>query len=254
MFQQTLAQNRSSRRVSLSLGFAFNGLLVIAGLLVPLVANGTLPASKLAARLFAPTAPTAPAKPGQSAPRNAPPIKRWTPDDGKLYQPPSIPKNPPAPDELEPPRAFDGPNLIGSIPCGQPGLPPCAGPGIPGGPGAVPFAFVPPPAPPKVEVPAQRQVQRIRVGGNVQKANLIHQPQPVYPDLARRVRIQGTVRMTAVISKEGAIEHLTVVSGHPLLAPAAIEAVRQWRYKPTLLNGEPVEVITQIDVNFTLQH
>jgi len=75
---------------------------------------------------------------------------------------------------------------------------------------------------------------------------------PVYPPLARQARIQGTVVLHAVISKDGSIEGLTLISGHPMLAPAAIEAVKQWRYKPYLLNGEPVEVDTEVLVNFTL--
>jgi protein TonB len=92
----------------------------------------------------------------------------------------------------------------------------------------------------------------IRVGGNVQAANLIKKVTPSYPPLAKQARIQGTVRFNAVIGKDGAIQNLTLVSGHPLLVPAATEAVKQWVYKPTLLNGDPVDVITQIDVNFTL--
>jgi protein TonB len=75
---------------------------------------------------------------------------------------------------------------------------------------------------------------------------------PSYPPLARQARVSGTVRFNAKISKEGRIEDLTLISGHPLLVQAATEAVRQWVYKPTLLNGEPVEVLTTIDVNFTL--
>jgi protein TonB len=70
--------------------------------------------------------------------------------------------------------------------------------------------------------------------------------------LAKQARIQGVVRFTAIIGRDGTIQNLTLVSGHPLLVSAAQEAVKQWRYKPTLLNGEPVEVVTQIDVNFTL--
>jgi protein TonB len=101
----------------------------------------------------------------------------------------------------------------------------------------------------KVEAP---KVQRIRVGGNVQQANLIRKITPIYPPLAKQARIQGTVRFTAIIGKDGSIQNLQLVSGHPLLVPAAQDAVRQWLYRPTLLNGEPVEVITQIDVNFTL--
>jgi protein TonB len=94
--------------------------------------------------------------------------------------------------------------------------------------------------------------KRITVGGNVQQAMLVSQPRPVYPPLAKQARIQGVVRFTAIIGRDGTIQNLTLVSGHPLLVSAAQEAVKQWRYKPTLLNGEPVEVVTQIDVNFTL--
>jgi protein TonB len=94
--------------------------------------------------------------------------------------------------------------------------------------------------------------QRIRVGGNVQQAMLVSQPRPVYPPAAKLARVQGLVRLNAIIGKDGAIQNLDVVSGHPLLVPAALDAVRNWVYKTTLLNGEPVEVITTIDVNFTL--
>jgi protein TonB len=75
---------------------------------------------------------------------------------------------------------------------------------------------------------------------------------PTYPALARSARVQGQVVLQAVISKQGAIENLKVLTGHPLLVPAAIEAVRQWRYRPYVLNNEPVEVETQITVNFSL--
>jgi periplasmic protein TonB len=95
-------------------------------------------------------------------------------------------------------------------------------------------------------------VRQIHVSTGVQAAKLIAQPTPVYPALARQARVPGTVRLTAIIGRDGAIRNLQVMSGHPLLTPAALEAVKQWRYQPTLLNDEPVEVITQIDVNFTL--
>ena len=83
-------------------------------------------------------------------------------------------------------------------------------------------------------------------------ASLIRKITPVYPPLAKQARIQGVVRFTAIIGKDGTIQNLQLVSGHPLLVEAARQAVSQWQYKPTLLNGEPVEVVTQIDVNFTL--
>jgi len=103
----------------------------------------------------------------------------------------------------------------------------------------------PPPSPPVT-------VQRIRVGGGVQEANLIHKVDPVYPPLALQARIQGTVRFTAIVDRDGRIQNLQLLSGHPLLVEAARNATTQWEYRPTLLNGSPVEVVTQVDVNFAL--
>jgi protein TonB len=92
----------------------------------------------------------------------------------------------------------------------------------------------------------------VALGGRVAEANLIRRVMHVYPALARSARVQGTVEFTALISKEGNIENLQLVHGHPLLVNAAKEAVLQWKYRPTTLNGEAVEVITDIVVNFTL--
>jgi TonB family protein len=92
----------------------------------------------------------------------------------------------------------------------------------------------------------------IRVGGNVQQFNLIHRVDPVYPPLARQARIQGTVRFTGIIGRDGSVQSVQLVSGHPLLVESARQAVMQWLYKPTLLNGQPVEVVTQIEVGFSL--
>ena len=115
--------------------------------------------------------------------------------------------------------------------------------------GGVPADAPPPPPPPlgPGQVP-----QRIRVGGAVQADMLINQTQPVYPPLAKQARISGTIELTALIGKDGRIMNLSVVKGHPLLIQAALDAVKDWVYKPTLLNGQPVEVQTTIDVNFTL--
>jgi protein TonB len=84
------------------------------------------------------------------------------------------------------------------------------------------------------------------------EGNLIYRVQPQYPQLARQARVQGVVVLRAVISREGKIENLQLVTGHPLLVQSAMEAVRQWRYRPYFLNNEPVEVETQVTVNFTL--
>jgi protein TonB len=115
---------------------------------------------------------------------------------------------------------------------------------------AVPTAPPVPVAPPPV--PAAK-VTPYRTGGKVQAANLIHQVTPVYPAIAKITHTQGAVILEAQINKDGSIDSLRVLSGSPLLAQAAIDAVKQWRYRPTLLNGEPTDVITTITVTFTLQ-
>ena len=110
------------------------------------------------------------------------------------------------------------------------------------------FAVPPRPAAPPPPVPTRR----VAVSCGVLQGFLLHQVRPVYPMPAIIAHVQGAVVLSAVISRAGTIENLHVVSGHPLLVRAAVEAVRQWRYRPYLLNGEPVEVDTQITVNFTL--
>jgi protein TonB len=92
----------------------------------------------------------------------------------------------------------------------------------------------------------------IHVDGNEQAAKLTHAPKPEYPQLAQQVRIQGTVRYNVLIDKTGKIADTNLNSGHPLLVPAAQDAIRRYKYQPTLLNGDPVEVETQVEVNFRL--
>jgi periplasmic protein TonB len=111
-------------------------------------------------------------------------------------------------------------------------------------PAPAPTALVKPPQPaPTAPVP---------VGGAVQSAKLVFGPRPAYPHTALITRTMGMVRIQAIIGRDGSISNLQVLSGHPLLIEAAKQAVQQWRYQPTLLNGQPVEVITEIDVNFTI--
>ncbi len=92
----------------------------------------------------------------------------------------------------------------------------------------------------------------VYMGSVLLNANLVHKVQPVYPVIARTSHIQGVVEFGAIISREGAIENLQLKRGHPLLVNAAKDAVLQWRYRPTILNGRAVEVVTDIIVNFTL--
>lgn len=99
--------------------------------------------------------------------------------------------------------------------------------------------------------PAKEPI-RIRTSSGVQAAKLVKRVMPLYPPLAKQARISGTVKLMGIIARDGKIMNLQVLSGHPLLVPSAVEAVRQWVYEPTLLSGEPVEVVAPIDVNFTL--
>lgn len=115
---------------------------------------------------------------------------------------------------------------------------------------ANPVTLPPPPrpAPETQKLPSAP----LPVGGDVQMAKILRKVIPLYPPLARAARISGVVRLIGTIGKDGTIQNLQIVSGHPMLARAAVEAVEQWVYKPTLLNGNPVEVIAPIEVNFTL--
>jgi protein TonB len=201
--------------------------------------------------LTAPPPPPPPPPP----PAAAPPVRvvKVIPrqfDAGKLMAPKVIPKEVATikEEELPPPSAGGG--VVGGVPGGVTG-------GTPGGVlggiiGSVPSAAPPPPPPPEKKVEKAATPQRIKIGGSVQQAKLVRQPHPVYPPLAKQARISGVVHLSAIISKDGTIQKLEVIGGHPLLVPAALEAVKQWVYQPTLLNGEAVEVQTQIDVNFTL--
>jgi protein TonB len=161
-------------------------------------------------------------------------------DSGKLMAPKVIPKEVKIiKEDAEPDMGSVG--MTGGVPGGVAGgsMGGVLG-GVIGGMGTAP----PPPRP--------HQTGPLRVGGNVQAARIVNRVQPVYPPLARQTRISGTVRLHAIIGKNGTIESLEVMSGHPLLQQAALDAVRQWRYQPTLLNGEPVDVDTTIDVIFSL--
>ena len=159
--------------------------------------------------------------------------------NGELRTPTKIPKKIEMIKEDEAPPQMAATGVVGGVPGGIPG-------GSMGGViGSVLSST--PVAVPKIATPT-----RIRVSSGVQSGLLVRRVNPTYPPLARQARIQGVVLLQAEISKEGNIVNLQLISGHPMLAPAAIDAVKQWKYKPYLLNGEPVEVETQVQVNFTL--
>jgi protein TonB len=144
--------------------------------------------------------------------------------------------------KTEPPPADTTSGVVGGVPGGVvSGLPGGALSEVLGGAHGVPvLAKTPEPT------------KRMRVASRVAAANLIHDVAPTYPPEAGRARIEGTVVLLAVIGKDGTVRDVRVQSGPPLLAQAAIDAVKQWRYKPYLLNGEPVEVDSQITITFNL--
>lgn len=250
LFEQTFVgdANTTRKASSVFVSFLIQCGLVVVGILIPLIYTESLPKTELTGFLVAPPPPPPPPPPPAAAPVKVVKVVPRQFDAGRLTAPKQIPKDIAMIKEDDlPPAASAG--VVGGVPGGVPG-------GAPGGViggiiGSVPSA-APPPPPPVKEAPKPVTPKSIRVGGNVQAAKLVRQPKPSYPPLAKQARIQGTVRFNAVIGRDGTIQNLTLASGHPLLVPAATEAVRQWVYQPTLLNGEPVEVVTQIDVNFTL--
>lgn len=114
------------------------------------------------------------------------------------------------------------------------------------------YPGIAPPPPPAPSTSQVATVTRIAVGGSAQAGHLINRVQPVYPPLARQTRVQGTVRLHAILNTDGTVQELKVIEGHPLLIQAAIAAAQQWRYQPTMVNGRPAEVDTEIDVIFSL--
>jgi protein TonB len=213
---------------------ALIGLMV----LMPLIFTEALPKQQLMTFLVAPPPPPPPPPPA-AAPVHV--VKQIQTDivNGALRTPTKIPQKVQMIKEDEAPPSMASAGVVGGVPGGIPG----------GQMGGVIGGIISstPVAVPKVATP-----QRVRVSQGVSSGLLIRRVQPNYPPLARQARIQGTVILHAVISKDGSITGLQLVSGHPMLAPAAIEAVKQWKYKPYLLNGEPVEVDTEVQVNFTL--
>ncbi len=227
------------KRATLPIAYIFEVILIGGMILYPLIYTNALPKGQLMTFLVAPPPPPPPPPPPAAAPPKI--VVHQVSLQQLLKAPTVIPKTIQIIKDQPRPRGAVG--VVGGVPGGVPGG--TAGGvmgGILGGLGAAA-----PPPPPKPQAPS-----RITVGGQVEAAKLIYGPTPEYPPLAKMARIQGTVRLQAVIAKDGTIKDLTVVSGHPLLAPAALAAVRQWRYQPTLLDGVPVEVETEIDVNFTL--
>jgi protein TonB len=242
MFEDSLIESgnrfKTKRLSTTILSFTLQVLLVGVLILIPLIYTDALPKTQLMTFLVAPPPPPPPPPPPAAAPVRV--VKMASEMvNGQLRTPTKIPDKVQMIKEEEAPPDLGGGGVPGGVPGGIPGG--TAG-GVIGGILNAAAANIP-----KIAAPV-----RVRVSTGVATGLLIRKVTPTYPQLAKQARIQGSVVLQAEISKDGTIQNLQLISGHPMLAPAAIEAVKQWRYKPYLLNGEPVAVETQVVVNFSL--
>jgi protein TonB len=239
---ESIAVERKTNRIWGTIVSAIAESLILGILiLIPLIYTQALPQASLKTLLVAPSPPPPPPPPPPPAAAVQPvkPVVHLI-QGNKLLAPSAIPKVVTVLKEPEAPPEVSGQQggVIGGV--------------VGGSLVGTAFAALPPPPPPPPPKAAPAAPVRIKQGGNVSAASIITQVRPVYPDMARQARIQGIVVLHAIIDKNGNVSELQAVSGHPLLSQAAMDAVKQWHYKPTLLNGDPVEVDTTITVTFTL--
>jgi periplasmic protein TonB len=251
MFESLQGKGRQSiadRIIALLISIFIHGLMITLLVVLPLVILRVLPGNDLLSFLIAP--PSSPLIPDPPSPPPDAQMKVKTATWARLPLPPDfppdrVPKGLPPPD-LEPPVIDALPGIFSSG-AGMSGLIGSAVSIVT--PGAIaagpPPAVPPPPRPPRP--PA------VRVGGAVQESKLIRRVMPQYPLITMSARISGEVKLEVTIDEEGNVAHVQVISGHPLLVDEAVRAVRQWKYSPTLLNGEPVPVVSTVTVNFQLR-
>jgi protein TonB len=248
MFSDSLLEfgaQRKRKAFATTTSFILNSLFIGTLLILPLVFTEDLPKAQLLTLLVAPPPPPPPPPPAAEAvQRIVHQIQTDMLSSGQLRTPTKIPTKVQMikEEEAPPPMAATG-GVVGGVPGGIPG-------GQLGGViGGIVNSTSNLAAVPKF-VPVAPQ--RVRISQGVTRGLLIHRVEPTYPPLARAARVQGEVVLSAIINTSGEITNLQLVSGHPMLVPDAIAAVKQWRYKPYLLNGQPVEVETTITVIFSL--
>jgi protein TonB len=248
MFSDSMLEfgvQRKRKFFATTTSFVLNCVAIGVLLIIPLAFTEELPKAQLLTFLVAPPPPPPPPPPAAAAVVKV--IKQIQTDllnSGQLRTPTKIPQKIQMikEDEAPPPMPSTG-GVVGGVPGGIPG-------GQLGGViGGIVNSTSNLAVVPKF-VPVTPQ--RVRISQGVTKGLLIHRVEPPYPPLAKAARVQGEVVLSAIISVNGEIENLQLASGHPMLVPAALTAVRQWRYKPYLLNGQPVEVETTITVIFAL--
>lgn len=247
MFEDTLieSQNRiqTHRKATTMVSLLLQAMLVGILVLVPLLFTQALPAEKLVTALVAPPPPPPPPPPPSAAkttPSEPKPTTKAEVSPNEIRVPTKIPDKIVQTQEQASAAAPSVAGVVGGVPGGVAGGQ--TGGVIGGVLGGIPTTV------PKMEAP-----QRVRVSQGVVQGLLLHQVKPTYPAAARAAHIQGAVVLRAVIGKDGGVKQVQVLSGPPMLASAAESAVKQWRYKPYVLNGQPVEVDTTINVNFTME-
>jgi periplasmic protein TonB len=254
MFEQSILKGATKTRRAWTVMASFLGQTLFLGIaiLLPLIAFDRLPQVRLTPPLLAPPPPPRPPDLG-----TRPHVRVVAVIRGRTPRPFTAPACTPRTIATtvatpEPPAELQVAENASYVP-----FSPGAGQyGVPRSPGSAPWQ-VPTPTPPPPPRHDPKLVDRpsdpVPIGGRVMMAKLTHQVTPAYPPLARQARVEGTVQLQAFIGRDGRIRDLRVTSGHPLLIQAAVDAVRQWIYRPTTLNGSPVEVLTTVDVNFTLK-
>ena len=212
-------------------------LVLLAVVVIPLFHTDLLPKKETLTMLYLQPPPAA----GGSATKvQAPkPVSSYTTTSSAIPSP--VQRTPEAPSA---PVGTTGDGVVGGVPGGVVG-------GMPGGVLGEVLASARG-VPVLTKAPEPMPVKRIRVASRVEEANLIHDVPPQYPPEAGRARVEGTVVLLAVIGADGTVKEVRVESGLPILAQAAIDAVKQWRYKPYMIDGAPVEVDSRITINFTL--
>jgi protein TonB len=231
-----ISHARRQRRKALLASMVLELIVLAALLLAPFASPSTLPSPLK----FVPTVPYRNLPPAGRAP--AGPRNHGDPSPTPTFHWPAPNTHPVQASSAAGSTDAEAPSFGPGVPSGT-----GDGPGVTSATGEVSLNIAPPVQP--VRPPQERPVWK---GEAVQEALLTNRVVPVYPELARQMRIEGTVRLQAVIGRDGAVQSLEILSGQPMLAKAAVAAVREWRYRPTLLRGEPVEVETFITVIFTL--
>lgn len=247
MFQDSLVGSGDAARKTWSFAVSLlaQTAAICAVVLATMAYTPLLPAAGFAVWLEAPPPPPgAPPPPADPVPL----VQEPTRYENAFVQPNKIPEHAVKlgdPEDFKP-TIPNGPTVLGGDPDSRAGV---IGSWLP--------SDVPPPPPPKPK-PVEKALEPpassgpVPVSSRIQAAKLIRRVQPVYPPIARTAGVSGTVRLRAIISGDGRIEQLRVLSGHPFLVRAAVQAVEQWCYRPTLLGDKPVQVATEIEVNFVL--